>query len=86
MSKYSFDFNRFGETIAVACFVALIAYVSAYIGLLVPKREMSLASSIRVYRAAAYRLDISGIETFFYPLECIDRKLRPNYWELYEIH
>ena len=77
--------NRFSSTLAVILFLLPQLYVASYFALVEPQRPVAkLRSGGEVIwwstPAPSYRRGGEQAERFFWPLEMLDRRVRPRMW------
>jgi hypothetical protein len=70
--------------IAIVLLLLPVLYVGSYLALVVPGGDIGTENATGYYyiRGGQYRVDGERIERLFWPLEQIDRKLRPGAWNL----
>jgi hypothetical protein len=84
--------RRATPIIAVILLLLPVLYVGSYLVLVVPSGRPPASSVVAsmfvspggVIKLSHYRAYPSVLAKFFWPLEQIDRKLRPNVWETYK--
>ena len=70
--------NRLSIFLAILLLVPTL-YVASYVFLLEGKQRRLADRFMEVL--PTYRLEADWIAGFYYPLHCLDRRLRPSYWE-----
>ncbi|WP_425615451.1 hypothetical protein NA78x_005371 [Anatilimnocola sp. NA78] len=71
--------NRAPLIVAILVLLVPLLYVGSYLALVVPGQEYTGGSGA-VYRTSYYRYGGRWAERIFWPLEQIDRKVRPGAW------
>lgn len=69
--------------IAIAVLVLPLLYVGSYVALVTPRArfESTIAQpGMRTVRLTHYRIGRGRVDWFFWPLEQIDRSVRPGAW------
>ena len=78
--------NRTPLIIAIVLLLLPVLYVGSYLALVVPKPSATVVGGgvVRIHVVARYRIDWHLVDATFFPLEQIDRKVRPRTWEPWE--
>jgi hypothetical protein len=73
--------NRAPLIVAIVLLVLPVLYVGSYLALVVPGPDWLKIDGIDGPHRHPYRIGESWSSTVFWPLEQIDRKLRPVVWD-----
>ena len=69
------------RVLVVTLALLLLAYVGGYLGLSDPRPGgISLGGSNETWMSPNYRVGGDAAERVFWPLEQIDRRMRPSFW------
>ena len=73
--------NRTPLILAIVLVFLPVLYVGSYCAMVTPEADWLVSEGVNLYRVSGYRSPSRYCAAVFWPLEQIDRKVRPGAWE-----